>query len=102
MAAMAHMRLGPHGTLPPHGSPKARSSVNTPEAADSANGNSAEIIREAVRANVRASADHLRHGSALLEQLVVAERVVVVGAEYELESGAVHFFDGVAASRSSA
>jgi carbonic anhydrase len=58
------------------------------------------IIREAVRANVRASADHLRHGSALLEQLVVAGRVVVVGAEYELETGAVHFFDGIPASRS--
>jgi carbonic anhydrase len=64
-------------------------------------GNSEGIIREAVRANVRASADHLRHGSALLEQLVVAGRVAVVGAEYELETGAVHFFDGVAASRSS-
>jgi carbonic anhydrase len=58
------------------------------------------IIREAVRATVRASADHLRHGSALLEQLVVAGRVVVVGAEYELETGAVHFFDGVPASNS--
>jgi carbonic anhydrase len=64
-------------------------------------GNTEGIIREAVRANVRASADHLRHGSALLEQLVVAGRVAVVGAEYELETGAVHFFDGVAASRSS-
>jgi carbonic anhydrase len=53
------------------------------------------IVREAVRANVRASADHLRHGSRLLEELVVAGRVSVVGAEYELETGAVHFFDGV-------
>jgi carbonic anhydrase len=63
-------------------------------------GDTEGIMREAVRANVRASADHLRHGSALLEQLVVAGRVVVVGAEYELETGAVHFFDGVPASRS--
>lgn len=53
------------------------------------------IIREAVRANVRASADHLRHGSRLIEELVAAGRVAVVGAEYELETGAVHFFDGV-------
>ena len=60
------------------------------------------IIREAVRVNVRASADHLRHGSALLEQLVVAGRVMVVGAEYELETGAVNFFDGVPASLRSA
>jgi carbonic anhydrase len=51
--------------------------------------------REAVRANVRASAAHLRHGSQILEELVLAGRVVVVGAEYDLESGAVEFFDGV-------
>ena len=53
------------------------------------------LVREAVRANVRASADHLRHGSQILEELVTAGRLVVVGAEYELESGQVHFFDGV-------
>jgi carbonic anhydrase len=53
------------------------------------------VIREAVRANVRASADHLRHGSRLIEDMVAAGRVAVVGAEYELETGAVDFFDGV-------
>jgi len=53
------------------------------------------ILREAVRANVRASADHLRHGSQILEELVAGGRLAVVGAEYELETGAVHFFDGV-------
>ena len=53
------------------------------------------IVREAVRANVRASVDHLRHGSRLLEDLVLAGQLAVVGAEYELETGAVHFFDGV-------
>jgi carbonic anhydrase len=52
-------------------------------------------LREAILANVRASADHLRHGSRLLEELVVSGRVVVVGAEYVLETGAVRFFDGV-------
>src|SRR5436190_2429599 len=46
------------------------------------------IVREAIRANVRASVDHLRHGSRLLEELVVAGRMAVVGAEYELETGA--------------
>lgn len=55
------------------------------------------VVREAVRANVRASADHLRHGSQLLEELVSAGRLAVVGAEYELETGIVHFFDGVPA-----
>jgi carbonic anhydrase len=53
------------------------------------------VLREAVRANVRASADHLRHGSRLLEELVTSGHVAVVGAEYELETGEVRFFDGV-------
>jgi len=52
-------------------------------------------LREAMRANVRASADHLRHGSRVLEELVVAGHFAVVGAEYELETGAVQFFDGL-------
>ncbi len=51
-----------------------------------------DIIREAVRANVRASVDHLRHGSAIIEDLVSSGRVNVVGAEYELETGVVNFF----------
>jgi carbonic anhydrase len=53
------------------------------------------LMRDAVRANVRASADHLRHGSELLEQLIRKEGLLVVGAEYSLESGTVSFFDGV-------
>lgn len=53
------------------------------------------LVREAVRANVRASADHLRHGSALLEQLILDGNLLVVGAEYSLETGEVDFFDGV-------
>jgi carbonic anhydrase len=52
------------------------------------------LVQEAVRANVRASADHLRHGSALLEQLIQDRRLVVVGAEYSLQTGEVEFFDG--------
>jgi carbonic anhydrase len=52
-----------------------------------------ETPREAMRANVRASVDHLRHGSQILEELVLKGRVVVVGAEYELETGRVQFFD---------
>lgn len=58
------------------------------------------ILREAVRANVRASADHLRHGSRLIEELVVAGRVAVLGAEYELETGAVHFLDSLPPAKS--
>lgn len=51
------------------------------------------LVREAVRANIRASVDHLRHGSPLLEQLIRDEGVVVVGAEYSLETGTVDFFE---------
>jgi carbonic anhydrase len=48
-----------------------------------------------VRANVRASADHLRHGSPVIEELIQTEGLLVVGAEYSLETGVVDFFDGV-------
>jgi len=53
------------------------------------------LIKAAVRANVRASASHLRHGSELLEQLIQSDGLVVVGAEYSLETGVVDFFEGV-------
>jgi carbonic anhydrase len=53
------------------------------------------MVRHAVRANIRASADHLRHGSEVLEQLIKRSGLVVVGAEYSLETGLVDFFDGV-------
>ncbi len=55
----------------------------------------ARLNHEAVRANVRMSADHLRHGSAELEKLIATEGLMVVGAEYSLETGEVDFFDGV-------
>jgi carbonic anhydrase len=55
------------------------------------------LERQAVRANIRMSADHLRHGSAVLEQLIQQDGLVVVGAEYSLETGVVDFFDGVPA-----
>jgi carbonic anhydrase len=53
------------------------------------------LVRHAVRANVRVSASHLRHGSEVLEQLIHQDGLLVVGAEYSLETGAVEFFDGV-------
>jgi carbonic anhydrase len=52
---------------------------------------------EIMRANVRASADHLRHGSSLLERLCSQEGLVIVGAAYDLDTGVVDFFDGVPA-----
>jgi carbonic anhydrase len=51
-------------------------------------------MRDAVRANVRASTNHLRHGSDLLEELIRTDGLLVVGAEYSLGSGVVTFFDG--------
>jgi carbonic anhydrase len=54
------------------------------------------LVRRAVRANVVASVNQLRHGSELLEQLIRNEGLVVVGAEYSLETGVVEFFDAPA------
>lgn len=51
------------------------------------------LVAEAVRANIRASVHHLRHGSALLENLERENGLLVVGAEYHLETGVVEFFD---------
>jgi carbonic anhydrase len=53
------------------------------------------LMGHAVRANIRASANHLRHGSQLIEDLVRSDRLLIVGAEYSLETGVVDFFDGV-------
>lgn len=53
----------------------------------------ADFLRAAGRANVRMSAEHLRHGSAVLERLIQEEGLAVVGAEYDVESGRVEVFD---------
>ncbi len=53
------------------------------------------LVSHAVRANIHASVDHLRHGSEVLEQLIRQDGLLVVGAEYSLETGVVDFFDGV-------
>jgi carbonic anhydrase len=53
------------------------------------------LIQHAVRANVNVAVDHLRNGSAVLEQLIEQERLRIVGAEYSLSTGEVEFFDSV-------
>lgn len=53
------------------------------------------LVQHAVRANIRASANHLRHGSQVIEELIRSDGLLVVGAEYSLETGVVEFFDGV-------
>lgn len=55
----------------------------------------ATLVHKAVRANVRASCNQLRHGSELIEQLAAEEGLLVVGAEYSLDTGIVEFFDGL-------
>ncbi len=55
----------------------------------------ARLRREAMRANVRASVNHLRHGSEIIERLADRDGLWVVGAELDLATGVVGFFDGV-------
>jgi carbonic anhydrase len=52
-----------------------------------------KLSNHAVRSNVFASVNQLRHGSAVLEQLIAKGKMIVVGAEYSLETGEVIFFD---------
>jgi carbonic anhydrase len=54
-----------------------------------------QLMHHACRANIRASVNHLRHGSEIIEQLIRNDGLLVVGAEYSLDTGIVDFFDGV-------
>ena len=58
--------------------------------------------RDSVRANVLASTDHLRHGSRFLEEQIRAGKLVVIGAEYCIETGLVDFFDNPIAKSATA
>jgi len=55
--------------------------------------NPVELVRRAVRNNIRMSVNQLRHGSEVLEQLIQDEGLRIVGAEYSLETGVVEFLD---------
>ena len=61
---------------------------STPPATDLA------LEHRAVRANIRASVNQLRHGSQILERLIEHDGLRVVGAEYSLDTGEVDFFEG--------
>lgn len=54
-----------------------------------------DLVDQAVRANIRTSVNQLRHGSQMLEGLIQQGKLLVVGAEYSLETGVVDFFDGL-------
>ena len=85
----------------PHQSPNLRSIVDRirpsvePLLATPLSQQPEALVAHAVRANIRTAADHLRHGSAVLERLIERDGLLIVGAEYCLESGIVDFFDGV-------
>jgi carbonic anhydrase len=53
------------------------------------------LMQVAVRTNVSMSANFLRHGSTIIEEMIADGELLVVGAEYSLETGVVDFFDGV-------
>jgi carbonic anhydrase len=53
------------------------------------------LVHEACRANIRASVNHLRHGSHIIENLIQNAGLLVVGAEYSLETGVVDFFENL-------
>ena len=53
------------------------------------------LLRAAVRANICASVNHLRHGSEVLEDLIAQEGLFIAGAEYSLDTGVVDFFDTI-------
>jgi carbonic anhydrase len=51
------------------------------------------LLRESMRANVRASVNHLRHASTIIERLASDSGLAVLGAELDLATGHVDFFD---------
>jgi len=54
-----------------------------------------KLLESAIRANILAATNHLRHGSQMLEQLIQKGQLTIVGAEYSLETGQVAFFDEI-------
>jgi carbonic anhydrase len=54
-----------------------------------------ELVRQAVRANIRASINHLRQDSPILEQRIHNDGLRIVAAEYSQETGVVDFFEGL-------
>jgi carbonic anhydrase len=53
-----------------------------------------DLEREATRANVRAAGEQLRHGSQVIERLIETDGLLVVCAEYSLDTGLVELLDG--------
>ena len=79
------------GEIVKHIRPALEPLVQQSEQANSAN--SSQLVHQGVRANVVATAQTLRQDSAILKQLIAEDGLVVIGAEYSLETGEVDFFD---------
>jgi len=54
-----------------------------------------QLLKTAIRSNILASTNSLRHGSEMLEQLILEDRLTIVAAEYSLETGVVEFFTDI-------
>jgi len=54
--------------------------------------NPQQLLESAIRANIIASTNQLKHESKMLEKLIQQDTLTIVGAEYSLETGKVHFF----------
>ncbi|MDN3397940.1 carbonic anhydrase [Psychrobacter sp. APC 3426] len=52
-----------------------------------------ELLDRSISANVRMSVSQLKHGSRALEDLTNSGQLLVVGAEYDLETGKVLFLE---------
>jgi len=53
----------------------------------------AVVVSRCVRANVRASVNHLQHGSLIIEEMVASGDLRIIGAEYSIETGVIEFFE---------
>jgi len=51
------------------------------------------LLQQAVRANIHSSVDRLQHESNILKNLVKEGNLLILGAEYSLDTGIVNFFD---------
>jgi carbonic anhydrase len=54
-----------------------------------------QLLKTAIRSNILASTNSLRHGSQMLEQLILEDRLAIVAAEYSLETGVVEFITDI-------
>jgi len=52
-----------------------------------------ELLDRSISANVRMSVSQLKHGSRALEDLTTSGKLLIVGAEYDLDTGKVRFLE---------